>query len=180
MPAETTDYVMTVHGQHKHTVHDALPVAPGLVVLRMPATQSLNNPARWRIGHHSGLAIAEAVTRENALKGAAILADTGIDWTRDADTIKASLSPKGTTDLFTKLSAAWCDEPGSNYMPGDVSSNGIYTDADIEAAAQAAKEDGFNALQIMIAMSHTIPWMGLDTADFNQAHDRIVTAAGAE
>lgn len=177
MIGETTDYTMIVHGQQKYTVPDAVQVAPGLVVFRMPANQSLNDPARWRIGHHSGYAIAAAMTRENAFKGAAILVESGIDWTQDADAIKESVNSEAARDLFAKLSYAWCDEPGSSYMPGNVTNNGIYTDADVDEAAQAAKADGFDALQIMIAMSHTVPWMGLDTNDFNEAHDRIVRAA---
>ncbi|MER6492631.1 hypothetical protein [Streptomyces griseorubiginosus] len=175
---ETTEYTMIVHGQQKHTVPDAVQAAPGLVVFRMPNNQSLNNPARWRIGHHEGLAIAEAMSRENAFKGAAILAESGIDWTQDSDTVKDAVSDERARDLFAKLSYAWCDEPGSNYMPGDVTRNGTYTDADVEEAAREAKADGFNALDVLTAMSHTVPWMGLDTNDFNEAHDRIVTAAG--
>lgn len=178
MIGETTDYTMIVHGQQKYTVRDAVQAAPGLVVFRMPATQSLNSPARWRIGHHEGLAIAEAMCRENAFKGAAILAESGIDWTQDANDLKEAITGKTARDLYAKLSYAWCDEPGSNYMPGDVSRNGTYTDADIEEAAREAKADGFNAADILVAMSHTVPWMGLDTEDFNEAHDRIVRAAG--
>ena len=175
---ETTTHTMIVHGQQKHTVPDAIQAAPGLVVFRMPNNQSLNDPARWRIGHHEGLAIAEAMTRENALKGAAILVASGIDWTQDADTLQNDIATGAARDLYMKLSAVWCDEPGSNYMPGNVTHNGTYTDADIQDAAAAAKADGFNALDVMVAMSHTVPWMGLDTEDFNEAHNRIVQAAG--
>lgn len=180
MIGETTDYTMIVHGQQKHTVSGAVQAAPGLFVCRMPATESLNNPARWRIGHHEGLAVAEAMTRENAFKGIEILTATDIDWTQDTDTLKAAIADKTARDLYAKLSHAWCDEPGSNYMPGDVSGNGTYTDTDIEDAARAAKADGFNALNIMIAMSHTVPWMGLDTEDFNEAHNRIAELADAD
>jgi hypothetical protein len=179
MIGETTDYTMIVHGQQKHTVSGAVQAAPGLVVFRMPAIQSLNNPARWRIGHHEGLAIAEAMTRENAFKGVQILVDSGIDWTQDTTDLKEAITDKVARDLYAKLSAVWCDEPGSNYMPGDVSSNGTYTDADIEAAAAEFKAGGFNALDVLVAMSHSIPWMGLDTEDFNEAHNRIARAAGA-
>jgi hypothetical protein len=180
MIGETTDYTMIVHGQQKHTVSGAVLAAPGLVVFRMPAIQSLNNPARWRIGHHEGLAIAEAMTRENAFKGVQTLAESGIDWTQDTADLKEAITDKVARDLYAKLSAVWCDEPGSNYMPGDVSGNGTYTDADVEEAAAAAKADGFNALNVMVAMSHTVPWMGLDTEDFNEAHNRIATLADAD
>jgi hypothetical protein len=179
MIGETTEYTMIVHGQQKYTVPDAIQAAPGLVVFRMPADQSLNNPARWRIGHHEGLAIAEAMNRENALKGVQILVDSGIDWTQDTDTIQAAVSNDTVHDLTAKLSWAWCEQPGSNYMPGDVSSNGTYTDADIEATAAEFKADGYNALDVLVAMTHRVPWMGLDTDDFNDAHNRIATLADA-
>ncbi|MFJ7963194.1 hypothetical protein [Streptomyces sp. NPDC096324] len=179
MIGETTDYTMIVHGQQKHTVPGAVQAAPGLVVFRMPANQTLNDPARWRIGHHEGLAIAEAMRREDAFKGVAILVDSGIDWTQDTAAIKEAVSDQAARDLYAKLSFAWCDEPGSNYMPGDVSSNGTYSDADIEAAAAEAKAEGFNALDVLVAMTDAVPWMGLDTEDFNEAHNRIAEAAGA-
>ncbi|MBD9721906.1 hypothetical protein PV755_09200 [Streptomyces caniscabiei] len=179
MIGETTEYTMIVHGQQKHTVPDAVQAAPGLVVFRMPAEQSLNNPARWRIGHHEGLAVAEAMRREDALKGIDILKKSGIDWTQDTDTIKAQIGDETARDLYAKLSYAWCDEPGSHYMPGDVSANGTYTDVDIEAAAAEFKASQFNALEVMCAMTHSVPWMGLDTEDFNEAHNRIVDLSGA-
>jgi hypothetical protein len=180
MIGETTDYTMIVHGQQKHTVSGAVQAAPGLVVFRMPTIQSLNNPARWRIGHHEGLAIAESMTRENAFKGVQILVESGIDWTQDTADLKEAITDKVARDLYAKLSYAWCDEPGSNYMPGDVSGNGTYTDADVEEAAAAAKADGFNALDVLVAMSHTVPWMGLDTEVFNEAHNRIAVLADAD
>jgi hypothetical protein len=31
----------------------------------------------------------------------------------------------------------------------------------------------------MVAMTHRVPWMGLDTEDFNEAHNRIVELSGA-
>lgn len=179
MIGETNDHTMIVHGQQKHTVPDALQAAPGLVVFRMPAEQSLNNPARWRIGHHDGRAVAEAMRREDALKGVEILKESGIDWTQDEDDLQNAISAKTARDLYVKLSYAWCDEPGSNYMPGDVTRNGTYTDADIEAAAAKYKADELNALEVMCVMTHSVPWMGLDTEDFNEAHDRVVTLADA-
>jgi hypothetical protein len=83
--------------------------------------------------------------------------------------------------VLAKLGRASCGTVDSHgYYRGDVSSNGLYTDADVEKAAEASRADGMNAYDILIAMSHTVPWMGLDTNDFNEAHDRIVRAAGAE
>jgi len=180
MTGETTDYQMVVHGEQRYTIPGAIQAAPGLVVFRMPNDQSINCAARWRIGHHGGRAIAEAMCRENAFKGVAILAKSGIDWTQDEVDLQNAISTATARDLYAKLSYAWCDEPGTSYMPGDVTRNGTYTEADIKAAAAEYKADQLNALEILTAMSHTVPWMGLDTNDFNEAHDRIVTAAGAE
>ncbi|WP_405964782.1 hypothetical protein OG713_34600 [Streptomyces sp. NBC_00723] len=179
MIGETTEYTMIVHGQQKHTVTGAITAAPGLVVFRMPNDQSINCAARWRIGHHGGLAIAEAMRREDAFKGIEILVQSGIDWTQDTDTIQAAICADTVGDLTSKLSWTWCEQPGSSYMPGDVTRNGTYTDADIEAAAAEYKADGFNAMEILHAMTHTVPWMGLDTNDFNEAHNRIADLADA-
>jgi hypothetical protein len=179
MIGETTEYRMVIHGEQRYTVPDAIQAAPGLVVFRMPDNQSLNSPARWRIGHHDGRAIAEAMRREDAFKGVKILTKSGIDWTRDEDYLQVAISNETARDLYAKLSYVWCDEPGSNYMPGDVTSNGTYTDADIEATAAEFKADGYNALDVMVAMTHRVPWMGLDTDDFNEAHNRIVELSGA-
>ena len=179
MIGETADYKMIIQGHQKYTVPDAIQAAPGLFVFRMPNDQSLNSPARWRIGHHEGLGIAEAMRREDALKGAQILADSGIDWTQDTDTIQATITGSATSDLYAKLSYAWCEQPGTAYMPGDVSNNGIYTDADIQEAADEFKADQFSAYDILLAMTYRVPFMGLDTEDFNDAHDKVVRAAGA-
>lgn len=160
------------------TPDQAQETTPGLVVFRLDPAHKPHNPQRWRIGHKpSGLAIADSLTRENALKGAELLADL-TDWTQDADSIKAALNP---TDLFIKLSRVWCIEPGTEPLaPGaDASRNGTYTDVDIETAAAAAKASGFNALEVLVAMSETVPWCGLDTEDFNDAHNRIVELSGA-
>lgn len=180
MIGETTEYKMIVHGEQRYTVPDAVQAAPGLFVFRMPDNQSINCAARWRIGHHGGLAIAEAMCRENAFKGVEILVESGIDWTQDTETIQATISGEAVSNLTSKLSYAWCEQPGTSYMPGDVTRNGTYTDADIEQAAAEYKADQLNALEILTAMTHTVPWMGLDTNDFNEAHDRIVRVAGAE
>jgi hypothetical protein len=179
MIGETTEYRMVAHGEQRYTVPDAIQAAPGLFVFRMPNDQSINCAARWRIGHHGGLAIAEAMRREDAFKGIEILVQSGIDWTQDTETIQATISGDTVSDLTAKLSWARCESPGSSYMPGDVTNNGTYTDADIEATVAEFKTDGYNALDVMVAMTHRVPWMGLDTEDFNEAHNRIVELSGA-
>lgn len=160
------------------TLDQALETAPGLVVFRLASDHKPNQPQRWRISHKvSGLAIADSMQRENALKGAALLSKL-TDWTQDADTVKAAVDRE---DLFAQLSYVWCIEPGTQPLgPGaDASRNGTYTDVDVEKAAAAAKAHGFNALEVLVAMSETVPWCGLDTEDFNEAHNRIAELADA-
>lgn len=171
-----TTYSMLGHLNERREISSALLVAPGLFVFRLPDSHRPSNPCRWRIGHHSGHNLADAMRREDAIRGAEFLA-TVSDWTQDVETLRASIDP---VDLFAKLSFRDCVEPGSERMTGDVSRNGTYTDADIAEAAEASKADGMSAYDILLAMSHTVPWMGLDTNEFNEAHDRIVTLAGAE
>ena len=178
MIGEVREYrLTTTKGQHVYTVPLATEVAPGLLVYRIPDGMHPSNPNRWRIGHDtSGLAIADSLLRETAVKGAEFLG-TLADWTRDSETVKAGLK---FGEVMAKLSKFNCVVPNSEFMPGDVSRNGIYADADIEEAAREAQASGFNAADILVAMSATVPWMGLDTNDFNEAHDRIVRVAGAE
>ncbi|WP_327335930.1 hypothetical protein OG384_04645 [Streptomyces sp. NBC_01324] len=160
------------------TPDQALETTPGLVVFRLAPDHKPHNPQRWRIGHKpSGLAIADSMQRENALKGAALLAKL-TDWTQDADAVKAAVDRE---DMFAQLSYVWCTEPGSQPLGAgmDASRNGTYTDADVETAAAAAKASGYNALEVLVAMSETVPWCGLDTEDFNEAHNRIAELADA-
>lgn len=172
---ETTPYTMTC-GKSTRTV-DAIQPAPGLLVYRLPSDHQPASPHRWRIGHHSGLSIADSLRREAALQGAELLA-TLADWTQSVDAIREQINP-GT--LFAKLSYVDCIEPATEpYADGaNVASNGIYTDVDIHEAAFEAKASGFNALDILVAMSATAPWSGLDTDDFNEAHNRIAELADA-
>jgi len=152
----------------------AIEAAPGLVLFRLPDGMAPNNPRRWRIGHKpSGLAIADAMQRENGIAGIQKLTELA-DWTQDKDTLLATLDDR---DVFMKLGAVDCIEPNADRMRGDVSRNGTYTDADIEQAA--AEYEGLNCLQILSAMAHTVPWCGLDTEPFNEAQNRICQLAGA-
>lgn len=176
MIGEVRDYTLTCAEGQVYTVPLAQEVVPGLLIYRIPEGMHTSSPHRWRIGHKaSGRSIADAMLPEDAVKGAELIG-TLADWTQDAQTVKASVE---ANELFVKLSYVYCIAPASEPMPGDVSRNGTYTDADIDEAAREAKKDGLNAFDILIAMSHTVPWMGLDQNDFNDAHDRIARAAGA-
>jgi hypothetical protein len=167
--------------QHATFLHDgttytveAIEHAPGLVLFRLPDAIAPNNPRRWRIGHKpSGLAIADAMQHENGVAGIHKLAELA-DWTQDASSLQASLD---THDVFMALGRIDCIEPNSERMTGDVSHNGRYTNADIEKAARAAAEEQMDGLELLTAMAHTVPWMGLDTEPFNEAHSRILAIA---
>ncbi|MFJ1647929.1 hypothetical protein [Streptomyces sp. NPDC088258] len=54
-----------------------------------------------------------------------------------------------------------------------------YTDEDVRKAAAEYQAHDMNAFEVLIDMSDRAPWEGLATEDFNEAHDRIVRAAGA-
>ena len=176
MTTEATTYTMLGRRGEKYEVSGAVEVAPGLYVFRLPHGLALNNPARWNIGHHSGYCVAEAMRREDALKGAELLASLH-DWTKDVAFLKEEVDERA---LLLKLRRLNCSPVDSQYMRGDVSNNGTYTDADVEQAAAEFAEEAFSAMEILVSMNARVPWMGLDTEDFNEAHDRIVRAAGAE
>lgn len=179
MTNEIRDYELALADGQVYTVPLAHEIAPGLLVYRIPDGMHPSSPHRWRIGHKvSGRAVADIMTHEDALK-AAELWGTVTDWTQDMAALLATLDPQ---ELFDKAAGFYPVLPASvaHRLPGDVSRNGMYTDADIDEAARAAKADGFSAYDVLIGMSHTVPWMGLDQNDFNEAHDRICRAAGAE
>jgi hypothetical protein len=174
MSVDTVPYTMRGKQGAAYEIEGAVQTAPGLVVFRLPGDLALNNPARWNIGHHTGLILAEAMRREDALAGANAIAELH-DWTREIAFLREEINEDR---ILATLGSVHCGAVHSHgYLRGDVSRNGTYTDADIEQAA--AESDGMSAYDILLSMAHTVPWMGLDTNDFNEAHDRIVTAAGA-
>lgn len=172
---ETVAYTLLDTQYKRREIPAAEQVAPGLFLFRLPDEMSPDNPCRWRIGHHSGRSVADSMCQENAIRGAELLA-TLADWTQDVATLQAAID---RSELFIKLSFVDCVAPGSERMRGDVSNNGRYTDNDIREAAAEFKADGYNALEVLIAMAHSVPWMGLDTDEFNEAHNRVVKLSGA-
>ncbi|MFE9398608.1 hypothetical protein [Streptomyces flavidovirens] len=164
-------------GSKTYTIDHATEIVPGLLVYRIPEGMHPSSPHRWRIGHHSGLSVADAMLREDAVAGAELLG-TVADWTQDAAALKASID---ATDLFVKLSYKYCIAPASEPLgpSADASSNGRYTDEQLQRTAAEFKADGYNALEILVAMSGRIPWCGLDTDEFNEAHNRIAELAEA-
>lgn len=176
MIGEVNDYTLRTSTGGTYTIMLAKEIAPGLHVYRLPAEMHPTSPHRWRVGHDSGLSVADALRREDACAGAELLA-TIADWTQDIDTLRDTLNPNV---LFAKLSYVHCVAPASEPMRGDVSNNGRYTEGDIREAAAEFKADGYNEFEILLAMSARVPWMGLDTNGFNEAHDRIVQLVGGD
>ncbi|MEV6696286.1 hypothetical protein AB0M68_03860 [Streptomyces sp. NPDC051453] len=175
MTVETTTYMLLGRHGQRYEITDAIPIAPGLFVFRLPGDLALNNPARWNIGHHSGRVVAEALTREAALAGAEKAASL-YDWSQDVEFLREEIDDM---KFYRDQLPVDCFSLNTHYERGDVSRNGIYTDADIAEAAREAKADGLNALQILNDMADTVPWSGLDTDDFNEAHGRIAELADA-
>jgi hypothetical protein len=176
MVSEVHNYNVLASGQ-LFTIPVVYEVAPGLLVYRIPEGMHPHSPHRWRLQHdRSKRAVADMMTREDAFKAAELFGALA-DWTQDQETLVASVDPQ---ELFDKAAGYYPVHPAdpAHRIGVDASRNGIYTDADVAEAACAAKADGFSAYDLLIAMSHTVPWMGLDTNDFNEAHDRIVQAAG--
>ncbi|MEV4424002.1 hypothetical protein AB0K23_01235 [Streptomyces sp. NPDC049602] len=170
---DPTEHATFLHNGETYTV-EAIEHTPGLVLFRLPDAIAPTNPRRWRIGHKpSGLAIADAMQHENGVAGIRKLAELA-DWTQDADSLQARID---THELFMALGRIDCIEPNSERMASDVSHNGRYTDADIKEAARAAADEQMDGLELLAAMAHTVPWMGLDTEPFNKAHSRILSIA---
>lgn len=177
MIEEVRDYNIVTSGKD-YTVRLAHRIAPGLLVYRIPDGMHQTSPHRWRIGHEfSGRSVADAMNREDAIAGAEMLAPM-TDWTQGLEDLRSSLS---ADDLYVRISSVGmgCIPPASEPMPGNVSHNGTYTDADIELYAAECKASEMDALEITSAMAQTVPWMGLDTDDFNEAHSRITVLADA-
>jgi hypothetical protein len=103
---DTTHAIRIVRSEDRIPVQ-ATEASPGLYVYQLPDTVNPDDLYRWRIGHHTGLAVAVAMSEENALAGAAAVADL-TDWTQAAD---ASASTAGT-ELAKRLRRNGCYRAG--------------------------------------------------------------------
>jgi hypothetical protein len=85
----------------------ATEAGPGLYVYQLPETVNPGDPYRWRIGHHTGRAIATAISKQNAIAGAAAIAGLA-DWAQLAD------FPASTTgsELAARLRRSNCYRAG--------------------------------------------------------------------
>jgi hypothetical protein len=86
----------------------AVEPVPGLFVYEQPDELRRPNELNpWRVGHHSGLAIAVAMYEDDAIRGAQKIADLA-DWTLPAEVLQRDVSP---TELYDAISWASCDHP---------------------------------------------------------------------
>lgn len=76
----------------------------GLLTYRIPDTDDFEPDTEyaWRIGHHSGLCAAVALTEQDAIEAVSILADL-TDWTASAATVKAALPDGLGRNVWIKL-----------------------------------------------------------------------------
>ncbi|MET9073913.1 hypothetical protein ABZX95_17435 [Streptomyces sp. NPDC004232] len=81
--------------------------APGLYVYEIPANVDVPSPNRWRLGHHSGLAIAESQTESDVVQAAENIADLA-DWTGDYVDLRNTVN---RPELFRRLLSANCAQP---------------------------------------------------------------------
>jgi hypothetical protein len=91
---------------------EAQPATPGLYVYQVPDSVDVDAPCRWRLGHHSGLAVARFETAEDALAGAAAVADW-TDWTASADAIREA-GP--TRDDSERRAILWAIEDAGGHL----------------------------------------------------------------
>ncbi|MFF1684650.1 hypothetical protein [Streptomyces sp. NPDC058254] len=86
---------------------DAVEPVPGLFVYEQPDELKKPTEINWRIGHHSGLAIAVAIFEEDAIRGAQKIAGLA-DWTQPAEALQQDVD---ATELYDALSWASCEHP---------------------------------------------------------------------
>jgi hypothetical protein len=81
---------------------------PGLLVYRIPAHVDIPSPHRWRLGHHTGLVIATALSEHEAHAGAHEIADRA-DWTQDKAAIRRQVPD--FAGMYEDLAAVGCQLP---------------------------------------------------------------------
>lgn len=106
-PAATGTHAIRIVRSDTPIHVQATEVSTGLYVYELPDTVNSADPYRWRIGHHTGLAIAIAISEQNALAGAAAIADL-TDWTQGAN-VSQSLTG---AELGKRLKRSKCYRAG--------------------------------------------------------------------
>lgn len=86
----------------------AVEPVPGLFVYEQPdELRRPNQISPWRIGHHSGLVIANAMYKGDAIRGAQKIADLA-DWTLPAEELQRDVP---LAELYDALGSEHCDHP---------------------------------------------------------------------
>lgn len=107
-PAATTVTHAILILRSETPIHvQATEVGPGLYVYRLPDNVNSGDLYRWRVGHHTGHAIAVAMTETNARAGATAIANLA-DWTQGVD-VSASVK---SAELAQRLRRKKCYRAG--------------------------------------------------------------------
>ncbi|MEU8902126.1 hypothetical protein [Streptomyces mirabilis] len=86
----------------------AIEPVPGLFVYEQPdELRRPNQISPWRIGHHSGLVIANAMYEGDAIRGAQKIADLA-DWTQPAEELQRDVA---LAELYDVLGSEHCGHP---------------------------------------------------------------------
>jgi len=81
---------------------------PGLLVYRIPDHVDIPSPHRWRLGHHTGLVIATALSEHEAHAGAHEIAGR-TDWTQGLAACRAGVAD--VAGMHEDLAAVGCRLP---------------------------------------------------------------------
>ncbi|WP_167756104.1 hypothetical protein [Streptomyces sp. 4R-3d] len=164
------------------TLDQATEPAPGLVVFRLAPDHQPHNPQRWRIGHKpSGLAIADSMQRENAIKGAELLA-TITDWTQGAVPILMMSHAKDDPQPRQYWQLAYKTDTDGLFLRAD--DNGFFGDEWQIVTGSGLKllsgwftrEDAGRAAAAIGRVLPYIDWMSATSDDFTDASKKALTA----
>ncbi|MET9956679.1 hypothetical protein ABZ135_34745 [Streptomyces sp. NPDC006339] len=143
---------------------NAIEAAPGLLTYQVPDTN------KWRLAHHSGLALAYCRDQQHAKDTARLISDF-TDWTRSADDIRGDEEVAACLDelqfLISYEASATLPE---HYEPLP----STYTDDEIRQAAAYHEGDATDGLAVISAMAQSSKFAGLDTDTFNEAFDKVM------
>lgn len=100
----TIEHVIDADHRTVKAVVAAIEHPCGLLTYRIPDSDDWEPDTHyvWRVGHHSGLCVAAALTEQGAINAVGILADL-TDWTASADTVKAALPNGPGRNAWIKL-----------------------------------------------------------------------------
>jgi hypothetical protein len=92
--------------QDDYTVQAASPV-PGLWIYKIPDAVEPLTGFRWRLGHHTGTAIACALYEADVKRAAETIADLA-DWTKSPEELRAEVD---ADELYLLVGRDGCEQP---------------------------------------------------------------------